>query len=397
MPTFNYKAKDRQGNTITGVVEAATPSQAAGQVREMGHLPMDIRPAGRSMPQTREAGSLLVRHFIYPIWTGVNIKHLAFFYRQLAVLLAAGMALSEALGSVRSRTRGRLGQIIEEAAVEVRGGAPMSGTLSRHPRIFSNLQLSLVRAGETGGLLESMVDRIASYLEYELEIRSRIAKILLYPLLIMVFAILAHICVPHIELAVKEGAAPFLRAVWPQMRNWIIGAVCVIVILKLIFQFNVVRFLWDSFKIQVPFIGTMARKIAMSRFSRALAILYSAGIVIGEAVVTAADASANLAVARGIKMAVPGLNAGAGITDSLAKTRMVMPMVLDMLMTGEKTGNVDETLQKVADYMDDEVDTSIHKLGIALFFAVMIAAGIIVAKVVVTFYAGLYDGMLGGL
>ena len=112
MPTFNYKAKDRQGNTVTGVIDADSASQAAGQIREQGHMPMDIRPARGYVPQTQEAGSWFARKFIHPIWTGVNLRSLSLFYRQLHTLLDAGMTLSEALGSVGSRTRGKLGRLI---------------------------------------------------------------------------------------------------------------------------------------------------------------------------------------------------------------------------------------------------------------------------------------------
>jgi len=130
---------------------------------------------------------------------------------------------------------------------------------------------------------------------------------------------------------------------------------------------------------QPPVLGTTARKIAMSRFSRALAILYSSGMSMAESLNVAADASANTAVARGIKCAIPAIQAGDGLTISLEKTHMIMPMVLDMLSTGEKTGSMDGVLQKVSDYMDDEVDVTFHKVSIALFVLMIIVAAIMAA------------------
>ena len=398
MPTFNYKAKDRTGNTVTGAVEAADEHAAAATLREMGHLPMDIRAVRVQPPAatTSEAGSPLARYLIYPLRTGVNIRHLVLFYTQLATLLSSGMTLSEALRSVGSRTRGALGRIIQQACDNVQAGGKLSDTLSRYPRVFSPLQLGLVRAGESGGSLQSMIERIASYLEYELRIRQMIMKMVLYPIVILVFAILAYTCVPHLKTAATEGMGPFLRAVVPSLFKWMVAAILTIVVLKLVFQFTTVKLAWDSIKTIPPIVGGVAKKMAMSRFSRALAVLYGAGMPIAEAVLVAADACANLVVARGIKRAVPAIQAGQGLTESLTRTRMLLPMVLDMMATGEKTGNVDAALQKVADYMEDEVDTTIHKLGVALFVLMILVAGVVVALVVADFWMKYYGGLLGG-
>lgn len=393
MPTFSYRAKDKGGATVSGEIEAVDERAAAAAIREAGRLPMDIHPteyAAGCAQDGPEAGSWLARRFVYPLWTGVNIRALAIFYRQLATLLGSGMSLSEALASVGSRTRGRLGRIVGEAIDNVRSGGALSATMARHPRVFGGLQIGLIRAGESGGLLESMADRIASYLEYELGIRRRIAKITFYPIVVFVFIVL----MPHVPVLVLNGGAAFLASLWSSVRLWLPYAVLAIVVLKLLFQFESVRLVWDYIKIQPPILGTMARKTAMSRFGRALAVLYSAGMQISEAVSVSAEACANVAIGRGIRSAVPAIRSGRGLTESLAKTGMIMPMVTDTLSTGEKTGNMDAVLQKAADYMDDEVDATIQKTGVVLFVLMILAAGAVVLRMAIGFYSGYLSGML---
>ena len=392
MPVFNYKAKDKSGNTVNGTVDALDKHSAAGKVREMGHLPMDIRPArgkaDRSTP--KPAGSVLARYLIHPFYTGVSLRTLTFFFRQLATLLGAGMTLSEALGSAGSRASGRLRCIIDEAQATVQGGGQLSGVLQRHPQVFNRMVRELMRVGEAGGLLEEMTDRIASYLEYELSIRRMLAKTAFYPFLIF----LAIIIIPRFPILVLHGPSAFAQAMLAYLRQWLPHLVIALVVLKILFQSEDVRFVWDSIKIRLPVLGAMAAKIAMSRFSRALAVLYSAGVSMSESVSVAADASSNIAVARLVKRAVPAIQRGGSLTESLAKTGAVTPMVLDMLSTGEKTGSMDSVLNKVADYMDEEVDATIHKLGILMFVGAILIAGVIVARIVLEGYMS-YAGGLG--
>ena len=386
MPMFTYKAKDKAGNTITGTIDAVDERTAAAQIREMGHFPMDIRRvrSASSVHKANEAGSAFARYLIFPLWTGVNIRSLAAFFRQMAILLGSGMSMSEALRSAGSRTKGRLGRIIIEANEAVMRGELLSDSLARHPRIFNNMIISLLRAGEAGGLLVQMVDSIASYLEYELSIRREMSKVMFYPFVILFFIVV----MPHVPTLILVGGHAFLVELWSSLKTQLPVFIAIIITLKLLFQFEFVRLLWDFVKIVPPVIGTAARKIAMSRFSRALALLYSAGLTVSEAVQVASEACANIYIARKIQYSIPALREGQGIVESLEKTGIVMPMVLDMLVMGEKTGNLDSMLQKTADYMDEEVDVTIHKLSIVLFVLSILIAGLIVGGAAIRSYSG---------
>lgn len=380
MPTYSYKAKNKAGVTVTGTVEAADERQAAGMIREQGALPMDIRPlAVGAQPTAKPAGSVVTRYLVDPLWTGVNIRTLTFFYRQMATLLGSGMSLSEALTSVGRRTGGRMGRIIAAMHDRVVAGGRISQEMERHPRIFAPLQLSLVRIGESGGLLEPMIDRIASYLEYEMSVRRMVSRVTFYPILVF----LAILIIPHVPVLILKGFGPFVDNLWAGNRSIAVFLLCTLVALKLLFQFRPVRLMWDSIKITPPVVGTVARKIAMSRFSKALAVLYSAGLPMTQAVAAAADASANEWISHRIRSVLPALQAGEGLTESLARTGCVLTMVLDMLSTGERTGSMDAVLNKVADYMDEEADATIHKLGIAVFvLAILVAGGVVLMMLV---------------
>jgi len=396
MNSFSYRAKDRDGRTVTGVVEAESASQAAGIIREMGHLPMDIKPVGAAAARVRSkaAGSAFARYFVYPFWTGVNIKALALFYRQLATMLGSGMSISEALRSLAARTRGRLGAIIREALSTVEQGGTLSQTLERHPRVFGRLQLSLVRVGESSGLMEAMAERIASYLEYEISVRQMIAKSLFYPVLVLLMAFSIRVGLPNVKVALEQNVWAFLKAVWPSVWDQAAPVLVLIIVLKLVFQFDTPRLIWDAIKIQPPVVGSTARKIAMSRFCRALAVLYAAGVTLSEAVSISADACANLFVARTIRPAARAIQAGRGLTESLAATRALIPMVLDMLATGERSGSMDAVLVKVADYMDEEADATIHKVGIMLFVLAILVAAAFVLIIAVQFYSSYFGGIM---
>jgi len=392
MPTFNYKAKDRAGNTVTGTVEESDRQSAAGAVREMGYFPMDIHPA-TAYSADRVAQPPL-RRFLDIFWTGVGLRTIALFFRQLQVLLASGMTVSEALRSIGGRSSGRMRRIIYDTVGDVERGNPMTREMSKYPRVFGPLQLAMLRVGESGGLLEQMVDRLATYLEFELEIRRMIAKTLFYPAVSFVFIVV----VPHVQALVMSGFQAFVADLWASLSVWLPWAIAALVVLKLLFQLKPVRLAWDTVKVQPPVIGTAARKVAMSRFSRAFAVLYSAGLPMSNALDASADACANLYIGEALKSAKPAIEAGQGLAVSLERLHVLSPIVADMLTVGERTGDIDSVLSKAADYMESENEVTLHKLAIGVFVAAICIAGIVVGMMAVRSYGGYFADVmkLGG-
>ncbi|MGQ9456465.1 MAG: type II secretion system F family protein [Armatimonadota bacterium] len=394
MPRFAYKAKDSDGNTVIGELEADSERDAAILIQKKGHWPIEIRRITGTVDLTsRRFWSRLGYYLIEPIWAGVNIAQLVLFYRQMATMLGSGMGIAEALNSIGRRTRGRLGRIIREAAVRAQSGCPLSETLARYPRIFTSFQLSLLKAGETGGLFERMVDRIATYLEWELTIRKRIAAATFYPKLLAVCILV----IPLFPTLVLRGPAPFLLAVYSNICLIVLGLVGFIVAIKLVFQFESTRLVWDFIKLRFPVLGWSAHKTAMARFSRAMSALYAAGVSIAECVSISADASGNVYLARRLKGVIDRLHAGESLATSLSASRALSPIVLDMLATGDKTGAIDVVLDKIAEYMEEEVDATLQKVGPVLLVVGVSIAGFVVGMMVVNFYSGYFSNLLGGV
>lgn len=396
MPLFEYKAKDRQGKTRSGTVEAADEHTVAAMIREKGAYPLDIRPAvthsAEATTTQGEAGSYIVRKLIYPIWTGVNLRALVFFYRQLAVVLNAGMSLSEALAGVGERTKGRLGRIILEFKTAVQNGQKLSEQMARHPRIFSSLQISLIDAGERGGLMEVMMDKIATYLEYELSIRHKLSRIMFYPLLLVFFII----TLPYLYILISRGFKAYAVLVGSKIAPIALFFLAAVVVAKLLIQFRPMRLIWDFIKTCPPVLGTLAAKLAMTRFSKAFASLYSAGLPVASAVVISADTCGNLFFSSRLKTAARDLSSGMMLSEALKKTGVLLPLVLDMISTGEKIGNPGPVMEKVAEYLDDEIESTLYKLGIALFVVMMLIVGGMVLMVLLNKYLALFNQSLGG-
>lgn len=397
MTIFDYKAKNSAGATVVGTVDAADERGAADAIRAMGHLPMSITAAKKTAQPKANApqGNIIARYLLYPVWTGVNIKMLSIFFRQLSTLLASGMSIAEALRSISTRMRNRLGTIADEARNDVSGGGKFSDSLSRYPHVFGRLQIALITSGERAGQLDTMADRIAQSLEYEIKVRGLIAKALFYPVLVLIFATLVSLIIPYASVLVNDGFATFFGLVKPTLIHWALWVGALVISIKLIFQFSIPRLIWDAIKVNIPIVGANAHKVAMSRFSRSMAILYAAGLSMSESVDIAADTCANLFVARGLKRAIPAIQSGAGLTDSLSKTKAVSPIVLDMISVGERSGSADTVLEKVADYMDEEVDASIHKMGIAIYVLMILVAAGLVGSIAAKFFLGYFESLLG--
>lgn len=280
-----------------------------------------------------------------------------------------------------------MGRIVRKIHTCVQGGGKLSEEMNRHPQAFGNLDIALIRAGEESGMLEQMAERIASHYEFEIALRRRIITAILYPSLILLMIFFF----PALIALVVHGAQAAAQVVWAQFQTIGIPILVILIVCRFLFQFTPVRQAWDIVKIQPPVLGTMAWKIAMSRFSKTLAMLYSSGVSIAQAVSISADACANVAIGIRIKRAVPALNSGQSLSKSLYETKMLLPEVVDMLDVGDKTGSYDETLHKISEYMDDETKTTLRKLPVVLFVLMMVIAGLFTYLIALSGYTSYFN------
>lgn len=388
MPSFSYKAKDRSGQLITGTLEAADSHSAAKELREMGYWPIEIREERASRP-SQSAG-------IAAFWTGVSLRPLTIFFRQLATMLQAGMPMSDALDSL-GRQKGlgsKLQTLAARASEHVRSGEMLSRFLLMHPRVFSPIQIGLVKMGETSGMLDSMVDRIACYLERELEIRRKFSRITIYPKIIFVFILAFIFFFPNIQEIVNRGWPKVLEILIYNLVPFLLVCAFIYFLVKVLLLAPPIRYGWDYIKISFPILGMVSRKLAMARFTTALSVTYAAGVPLSQAVELGSEAVGNIVIEKALRSSVPKIRQGGQLSDVLIKTGQVPETVIGMMTTGEKTGSLDLVMDKVSEYYNSEAEVTLEKFGYFLFVALIIIAGIIVGKIAIDFYSSHYGSLV---
>ncbi len=417
---YSYQAKDQSGRTVTGALDAETERQAAQEIRDMGYFPMRLAPqqggaaafspqtvpqevpTGRSMQsgstrygsaallprRAMSPGLWLLAHLVFPLFSGVGLRDMALMYRQFAAMLGAGVPIYQCLTSLTQQTgnsvlRGHLRKI----TVRVQEGEMLTTAMADAPWIFTDFHRAMISAGEVSGRLDTMMSRLSSALEQEYALRNNIKRETWYPIVTLLMSFLLP---PVVLLVVSHDVRGYLEAaVYPLLAA--AGVVAgIYVVGKLLSQF---KFIFDAIISSLPGIGGAVRMVSLARFSRALASLYASGVGIPEAIRFSAAATGNEFLARRMLSAIPPIQAGRGIAESLMATRAFPPMVVSMLGTGEQTGGLDAIMDKVAEYYEQESVVRLHQLAVSLGAFALIVAGIRVAMVVGSFYTGYFDKM----
>ncbi len=406
---YSYQAKDRTGRTVTGALDAPDERQAAQEIRDMGYFPMRLavqaggaatlsapsseysQSTGASAQMAMSPGRWLLAHLVFPVWSGVGLRDLALFYRQFSAMISAGVPIYQCLTTLERQTSNRiLRGLIRRISVRVLEGGTLTAAMREWPWVFTDFHRAMIAAGEASGRMDVMMARLSSALEQEYTLRGSIKKETWYPVTTLVLSFLLP---PLVLLIAPGGAAGFHeyvgQAVYPVLIAGGIVAGCY-VMGKLLSQFRVA---FDGIIASLPGIGGAVRMVALARFARALASLYAAGVAIPEALRFSAAATGNAFMAKRMVSAIPALQGGRGITEALQATRIFPPMVISMLGTGEQTGGLDATMDKVADYYEQESVVRLHQLSVTLGAFAMVVAGIRVAMIVGNFYTGYFDKM----
>ena len=414
---YSYQAKDQSGRTVTGALDADNERQAAQEIRDMGYFPMRLAPqrggTATLSPQSSSfqdnsaqnnsalngtAGMLprrkmspvlwLLAHLVFPLFSGVGLRDMALMYRQFSAMLSAGVPIYQCLTSLTQQTgnsvlRGHLRRI----TACVQEGEMLTTAMSEVPWVFTEFHRAMISAGEVSGRLDTMMSRLSSALEQEYTLRNNIKRETWYPIVTLLMSFLLP---PLVLIVVSHDVHGYLvQAVYPLLFTGI-ALLAIYVVGKLLSQF---KFIFDAIISSLPGVGGAVRMIALARFSRALASLYASGVGIPEALKFSAAATGNAFMERRMVSAIPALQGGQGITEALRATRIFPPMVLSMLGTGEQTGGLDMTMDKVAEYYEQESAVRLHQLSVTLGAFAMIVAGIRVAIVLGNFYTGYFNKM----
>jgi len=300
--------------------------------------------------------------------------------------------LEDRPGSIEQR------MAVREAARKVPNGTPLSEVMRRHPKVFSELDVALVAAGEHGGHLDTMLNANADYLERQREFQQVLSRETFYPKILLLAVLFIPLATQVIIVGMTQNALAAFTVALKALALYALIGVVPAVIIYLVYR-NLVasesgRYALDNFKLRVPLIGKVVTRAAWARLCRALAALYSAGVNIPTAIRLAGRTSGNHAIIRAVDQSIPKLEKGGVLSDALAATGQIPSLALSMLRTGEQTGNIDVTMTKVADYFEGEAFTATRQMTIAIVPIAVILFGVIVLLQVVGFYLGHYTEML---
>jgi len=397
MATFRYVARDPNGQEVQGTIQASSRLEASDQIRAQGYwllelyaLPDSTRPPLREPSRTAAP----------PLFGGAPLKDLALFFRQLATMLSAGVPIFQALDTLGNQRRHpRLRRAILDIRDSVLAGERISDAFDRHPALFSPIIRAMIRVGESGGVLEQSLRQIADYLENDLELRRLLSRVTFYPKLVLVLVI-PILMAPSLLLRLlgHSGGSALTDALASFATNVLLTLFVTLAVLWVAFRLalrsQTFRWLWGLITVSIPWLGFTIRQLALARFGRALSALYNTGLPLSQAIRIAADACGNEYLASQLKPASSKIEAGISITQSLREARVLPQMVLDMVATGENTGELGFMMEKVAEYYEEEGKVRSHQAGHIFGVVVYLMVALFVLIILITFYTGYFSSLL---
>jgi type IV pilus assembly protein PilC len=429
MPKFSYVAMDSRGKEQKGVLEVGTQNEAISRVKEMGLFPTKIvevdKPKEKADKKAKsapaQAGAKKKKGQInfnlkIPGTGGVKSKTLTTFTRQLATLVDAGLPLLRGLRVLEKQERNpTLRRTIGDIALSVEGGSTFSEGLAQHPKIFNRLYVNMVKAGELGGVLEVVLNRLAEFQEKAQKIKGKVIAAMFYPIAVLVVAtvilgVLTVIVIPKFKevfAGLGEGRplpafTTFVLNVSDTIRVHFvytaIGVAVVVIAFILFIKTKFGRLVWDKIKLKMPVIGPVVTKVSISRFTRTLGTLVSSGVPILQALTIVKETSGNVVIANAVSAVHESVKEGETITAPLEASGVFPPMVISMVDVGEQTGALPEMMMKIADNFDDEVDNAVAAMTSLLEPIMIIFLAVIVGSIVIAMFLPLIDLMnnLGG-
>ena len=399
--TFKYQVRDRSGSIVSGTLEADSQGAVATRLRQMGYAPVSIE----QVRQTSMNRELRIPGFA----PKVKLGDLAIFSRQFATMINAGLSLLRALTILSDQTENKeLARITDEVRSDVESGKSLSQAFARHDKAFPKLYVAMVRAGETAGMLDQVLIRIAEALEKEVALRGKIKAALTYPVIVFILAVLLTgvmlvFIVPTFVAMFQSlgGELPLPTKILLAMSKFVksVPGILTIIVLpsvswwafKRIRSTERGRFQLDRMKLQMPVFGDLFHKIALSRFSRNFGVLLKAGVPILQALEITAETVNNGPIAVAVRDVQESVKEGESIAGPLQDHDVFPPMVVQMIAVGEETGAVDVMLEKISDFYDQEVESTTESLT-ALMEPIMIAVlGGIVGSMVIALYMPIFN------
>jgi type IV pilus assembly protein PilC len=395
MPVFAWEGRTRQGQVKKGVIEAATEAAAMMQLRTQAIVPTSVKPkAARSFEL-----SFLKK--------GVKTRDLVVFTRQFATMIDAGLPLVQCLDIQSEQQQNKnFGEVLGRVKSDVEQGSTFAESLGRHPRIFDELYVNLVTAGEVGGVLDTILNRLSVYLEKADSLKRKVKSAMVYPITVMVVAIgvlvlLLVKVIPVFEKMFKDfggelpGPTRMVIAVSHTMQHLmpfliaggIAGAIAWVQARRRSPRF---RFQTDALFLKIPVFGPLLKKVAVARFSRTFSTMLSSGVPILDALDICARTAGNKVIEAGLQKTRAAISEGKTIAEPLKAVGVFPGMVVQMIAVGEQTGAMDSMLSKLADFYDDEIDNAVSALTSMLEPLMMVFLGGSVGTILIAMYLPIF-------
>lgn len=401
MPIYTYKARNMSGNVVSGSVEAESQRSVILKLKQQ-HLMVISAEEEKPNPLMNALNNLSLA-----LVSKVGLNDLVLFSRQLSTLINAGIPIVQCLNVLIDQVDNKnFKKIIMTIREDIEKGASITIAMSKHSKVFNQLYTSMVKSGESGGVLDEVLERISSYLESIQALQRKVRAAMAYPLVVTVVAVGIVIFLLTFVIPAFEGVFESFGAQLPLPTRiliatsnilkiylpWVllIGMAIFIILRLLVIKTEKGRITFDSLRLKIPIFGPLFRKIAVSRFARTLGTLVRSGVSILEALEIVAKTSGNKIVELAVMGARSSIREGERITDPLRECGVFPPMVIQMVSVGEETGALDNMLMKVADYYDREVDMTVSALASLIEPILIVVLGIVVGTIVICMYLPIF-------
>jgi type IV pilus assembly protein PilC len=393
VPVFVWEGRTRTGEARSGTIEGANEDAVLGVLRGQQINPTKVKKKGKELSLS---------------FGGVPQKDLVIFTRQFATMIDAGLPLVQCLDILSQQTANKkLAKILSQVKVSVESGATFSESLAKHPKAFDELYVNLVAAGEVGGILDTILNRLAQYIEKAVKLKRQVKGAMVYPagvcvVAVVVLVVLLTKVIPVFEAMFKDMGAGSLPGITKFVINlskgfisnfhwFVLGTAAFITGFVVTLRTPKGRWYFDTIMLKFPVIGPVLRKLAVARFTRTLGTLLSSGVPILDALEIVAKTAGNVVVSAAIRHARQKISEGKDLAGPLMETKVFPAMVVQMIGVGEQTGAMDTMLQKVADFYEDEVDVAVAALTSLLEPVMMVFLGGIMGTLIISMYLPIFE------
>jgi type IV pilus assembly protein PilC len=394
MPAFVWKGKNRDGKAVSGERVADNKEAVMALLRREQILVSSVKEKGKELALPKLGG-------------GVPAKELAIFVRQFSVMIDAGLPLVQCLEILGSQQENKtFAKILQQTRMDVEGGATLADAMRKHPKAFDELFVNMIAAGEAGGILDTILKRLATYIEKAVKLKAQVKGAMVYPVAVIciagiVIAVILWKVIPTFA-SMFEGLGatlPLPTRIVIAASNWfvrllpflVVGIVAAVFFFKRYYATHGGRRVIDGAILKMPIIGVLMQKIAVARFCRTLATLISSGVPILDGLDITARTSGNAVVEDAIQAVRKGVESGLTVAQPLKESGVFPPMVVQMIGVGEQTGALDAMLSKIADFYEEEVDQAVANLLTLMEPVMILFLGITVGGIVISMYLPLFD------